>query len=157
MNGIDKKIVEYLKSHHAKFEQVHHAPAGSVEEYQKTLGTRLEQQAKALFIRFKRTGSKGFVVATMPANKKADLNQIRKELVANEVRLGTKEQLEETTGCTYGELPPLGKFFSLPLLMDKGLLSEEKIYFNAGSLSFSIIISPEEIVRIEEPVLFETP
>lgn len=156
MNGIDKKIVEYLKSHGATFEQIHHAPAGSVEEYQRTLRTRLEQQAKALFIRFKKTGSKGFVVAAMPANKKADLNQIRKELVANEVRLGTKEQLENTTGCTYGELPPLGKFFSLQLLMDKELLNEEKIYFNAGSLSFSVVISPAEIVRMEEPVLFES-
>lgn len=154
MDGVDKKIVDYLNNHGAKFEQRDHAPAGSVEEYQKTLGTRLEQQAKALFIRFKKTGSKGFVVVTMPANKKADLDQIKKVLFANEVRLGTKEQLEEVTGCTYGELPPLGKFFSLQLLMDKDLLNEEKIYFNAGSLSFSIIIDPAEIVRIETPLLF---
>jgi Ala-tRNA(Pro) deacylase len=75
-------------------------------------------------------------------------------LQAKEVRLGIKEQLEQVTGCSYGELPPFGKFFSLPLLMDRDLLLEEEIYFNAGSLTRSLVINPLDLQRIEEPILF---
>jgi prolyl-tRNA editing enzyme YbaK/EbsC (Cys-tRNA(Pro) deacylase) len=39
-------------------------------------------------------------------------------------------------------------------MMDRQLLIEEKIYFNAGALNFSIIMNPVELVRIEEPILF---
>jgi Ala-tRNA(Pro) deacylase len=48
----------------------------------------------------------------------------------------------------------LGKLFSVPLLMDKELLTEEKVYFNAGSLTFSIVLNPTQLFKIEEPILF---
>ncbi|MDP9047821.1 MAG: hypothetical protein M3N14_06770 [Bacteroidota bacterium] len=123
MESVSDRIVNYLKENEIPFEQISHPPAGSVEEYRQTMGTRLEQQAKALFIRFKNKNSKGFAIAAVQAQKKADLKQIGHLLGALEVRLGTLDQLEKITGCRYGELPPLGKIFSVPLLMDKELLT----------------------------------
>jgi Ala-tRNA(Pro) deacylase len=154
MNDVSTRIVEYLKKYNVPFEQLTHPSAGSAEEYRKTMGTRLEQQAKALFIRFKKTGGKGFAVATIQAQKKVDLNFMCKLLGAREVKLGTLEQLQEVTGCNYGELPPMGKLFAVPLLMDRELLNEPKIYFNAGSLRFSITMDPAELVKLEQPILF---
>jgi Ala-tRNA(Pro) deacylase len=154
MKNVPEEIVAYLTANGVAFERINHPAADSAESYQKTLGTRLEQQAKALFVRFKKTGTKGFVVVAIQAQKKADLDLVRRLIHANEVRLGTKEQLVETTGCGYGELPPFGKIFSLQLVMDKDLLNEEKIYFNAGSLTFSITMNPNDLVRLEDPILF---
>src|SRR5689334_13170525 len=128
MKNVAEEIVAYLTANNVSFEQITHPAADSAEAYQKTMGTRLEQQAKALFVRFKKTGLKGFVVVAIQAQKRADLDLIRRLIHANEVRLGTKEQLAEITGCNYGELPPLGKLFSVPLVMDKDLLNEEKVY-----------------------------
>jgi Ala-tRNA(Pro) deacylase len=152
--GVSGRIVKYLEENNVTFEQVTHSSAGSAEEYKQTMGTRLEQQAKALFVRVKNKNSKGFVIVAIQAQKKADFDLVRRLSGAAEVRLGNAEQLKEATGCSYGELPPLGKIFSLPLMMDRELLTEEKIYFNAGALNFSIIMNPVELVRIEEPVLF---
>jgi Ala-tRNA(Pro) deacylase len=154
MKSVSDKIVKYIEANKAVFEKVNHPPAGSVEEYRQTIGTRLEQQAKALFICFKNKDSKGFAIVAIQAQKKADLTLIRHLLEAREVRLGSREQLQEVTKCSYGELPPLGKIFSVPLLMDRELLTEEKIYFKAGALDFSIIMSSAELVRLEEPILF---
>ncbi len=154
MKNVTGEIITYLTTNGVAFEKIEHPAADSAENYQKIMGTRLEQQAKALFVRYKKTGSKGFVIVTLQAQKKADLDLIRRLIHANEVRLGTKEQLAEVTGCGYGELPPFGKIFSLQLVMDKDLLSEEKIYFNAGSLTISLVIDPNQLVRLENPILF---
>ncbi len=154
MKNVPEEITTYLTANGVAFERITHPAADSAESYQKTLGTRLEQQAKALFVRFKKTGAKGFVIVAIQAQKKADLELIRRLIHANEVRLGTKEQLAEITGCGYGELPPFGKIFSVQLVMDKDLLNEEKVYFNAGSLTSSIVLNPNEIVRLEDPILF---
>ena len=154
MEGIPQRIIAYLEAGRVSFEKIDHPSAGGVEEYRQTLGTRLEQQAKALFLRVKYKNSKSFAIAAIQAQKKADLNLLTRLLGALEIRLGTKEQLEEITGCTYGELPPLGKIFSVPLLMDKDLLLEQKIYFNAGSLTFSIVMSASDLISLEEPILF---
>lgn len=154
MNTTFDKIVQYLNEHKIAFHSIDHPPVASAEEYHKTLGTRMEQQAKALFVRYKRSGSKGFVIVALQAQKKADMETICRLLFAKEVRLGTSEQLMEATGCNYGELPPFGKLFALKLLFDKDLLNEPKIYFNAGSLTSSITLNPADLVRVEEPVLF---
>jgi Ala-tRNA(Pro) deacylase len=151
---VTEKIINHLKENQIVFQQIEHAAAGGVDEYSKTLGTDLRQQAKALFVRFKQSKSKGFVVVTMPANKRADLSLICQLMHAKEARLGTVEQLREITGCAYGELPPFGKIFSLPLLMDKELLQEEKIWFNAGSLTISIVMATADLVKLEKPLLF---
>ena len=154
MESIPQRIVLYLEAARVPFEKIDHPSAGSAEEYRQTMGTRLEQQAKALFLRVKNKNSKGFAIAAIQAQKKADLKLLAHLLSALEIRLGTREQLEQTTGCTYGELPPLERIFSVPLMMDKDLLTEENIYFNAGSLTFSIVMRPSDLMRLEEPVLF---
>ena len=154
LTTVSQKIVDYLKLHAIPHQSIHHAAAASVVEYQRTMGTRLTQQAKALFVRYKKHSEKGFAIVAIQAQKKLDLDVVCKLLHAREVRLGTPEQLEQATGCNYGELPPLGKFFSLKLLMDKDLLQEDKIFFNAGSLTFSIVLNPEMLVALEEPILF---
>jgi hypothetical protein len=51
------------------------------------------------------------------------------------VWVNRRDQLRETTGCDFGELPPAGRLFAIPLLFDKDLLQQDEIYFKAGSLS----------------------
>ena len=153
LNGINKKIKFFLEEHQIIYQEITHKPAASAEEYHQILGTRYEQQAKALLIRYKKPGVKGFVVVTIPAQKRANLEQIKNVLQAKSVRLAEPKQLQEVTGCNFGELPPLGKIFGLQLLMDQELLLEPKIYFNAGKLDLSIVLSPKDLQKLEEPIL----
>ena len=68
--------------------------------------------------------------------------------------MADRDQLKEVTGCNFGELHPFAKVFNLQLLMDKDLLNEDQVYFNAGHLEYSIALSPKSIQRLESPVLF---
>ncbi len=87
--------------------------------------------------------------------RKADLSKINRAIGSKSVRLANIEQLKEVTGCNFGELPPLAKAFGLKLVMDRDLLNVDKIYFNAGDLSYSIAISPNILQELEKPMLIE--
>jgi Ala-tRNA(Pro) deacylase len=155
METVKDKVKKYFADNEVVYEEINHQPAGSAEEYHNTLGTRYEQQAKALFVRYKKPGEKGFVVVALPAQKQANLTKICTAIKSKEVRLANAEQLKEITGCNFGELPPLGRIFGLKLLMDKDLLKEDKIYFNAGDLSYSIAIPAQVIEQLEQPILLD--
>jgi len=148
------KIKEYLISQKICFKELEHEDVGDPIEYSEKIGTRLEQQAKALLLRCKIIGGgKYFIIVTLPANKKADFEKIMRKIKdIKSIRIAEKEQLLELTGCKFGELPPLGKLWGLKLFMDSDLLKEPQIYFNAGSLKHSIIANPNDIALIEEAI-----
>ncbi|GHU78420.1 hypothetical protein FACS1894145_0280 [Bacteroidia bacterium] len=156
MNDVSKKIREYLLSNAIQIEEMRHESVGDPIEYSHKIGTRLEQQAKALLLRYKKQGGeKSFIVVAIPANKKADFELISRQIGGNikSIRVAEKEQMYELTGCEPGELPPLGKLWDIQLLFDKELFNEPRIYFNAGSLEYSIIANPNDIAKIEDAVL----
>ena len=154
MINTKKKIINYLRDSNTNFWRLDHPPAARADEYHQTLGTRYEQQAKALLLRYRSHGQKGFVVATIQAQKKADMALLARKLGASSIRMATLVELKETTGCSFGELPPIGRLFGLPLLMDKDLLTQDMIYFNAGDLSFSVAMAPEDLQGLEQPIMF---
>lgn len=154
MNGAHDRIVQYLTDNGISFKVIHHRPAGSADEYHDVLGTRYEQQAKSIFLRVKRAGEKGFAVLAIQAQKRADLPRVTKLLEAREVRLATKEQLQETTGCAFGELPPIGRLYGVPLLIDADLMTEDEIYFNAGDLSISLSLDPRQLQELEQALIY---
>ncbi len=154
MNDVETRITEYLKEAGVEFRLLDHEAAGSAEEYQRALGTRMEQQAKALFVRVKKPGNKSFAVVALQAQKQADLRQISRLLRAFEVRLATADQLREVTGCSFGELPPFGVPFGIPLVLDRDLLAQPEIYFNIGSLERSMAVNPSVLESLESPTTF---
>jgi Ala-tRNA(Pro) deacylase len=118
------------------------------------LGTRYEQMPKAVFLRYRDKDGEGFAILAVQANKRADLQRVARLLDARDVRLGTREQLREATGCEFGELPPVGGVFGLPLLFDHDLLTEGTVYFNAGSLTMSIAVDPNALDALEQPIRY---
>jgi Ala-tRNA(Pro) deacylase len=155
MKNAGNKIRDYLSENNIAFEEFYHETVGDPVEYSKKIGTRLEQQAKALLIRCKlKNGDKRFFVVSVPAHKKADFEKITIFLPGiKSIRIAEKEQLFELTNCNPGELPPLGKLWGLKLFIDRELLIEPKVYFNAGSLNYSIIARPMDIVALEEATI----
>ena len=149
-----ENLLNYISGQQVEFELFDHEPAGSVEEYHRVLKTNYAEQAKALLLRYKKTGEKGYVVLTLQANKRADLDRVQRILQAKSLRLARISELQRITGCNYGELPPFGKPFGVQLIMDRDLLDQKQILFNAAKLDRSIRIDPKIVRQIEEPILY---
>lgn len=155
MKNTSNQIKDYLLSKGVNFEELHHESVGDPLEYSQKIGTKLQQQAKALLLRCKKKGGdRQFVVVSVPAQKKVDFKVVAEKIGnVKSIRVAEKQQMFELTNCEPGELPPIGKLWNVQLFLDKELFNEPKIYFNAGSLNYSIIANPHDIANIEEAVL----
>jgi Ala-tRNA(Pro) deacylase len=154
MTSVAERLREYFDDHSVEYRIIEHEPAGSADEYHAVLGTRYEQMPKAVFLRCRAKDRTTFAILALQAHKRADLQRVARLLDARDVRLGSREELREATGCDWGELPPVGRLFGLPLLFDQDLLSEDELYFNAGSLTRSIAVSPNALQALEQPIRY---
>ena len=66
-----------------------------------------------------------------------------------------RDELNAVTGCDYGELAPTGKLFGIPLLLDIDFTREQEIFMNAGRVDVSFVVHPDDLLRLEEPLIFQ--
>ena len=77
---------------------------------------------------------------------------ICKRFCATRFRFATAEELHELTGLVPGCVPPFGRpILPLDLWVDSSILDNDRIAFNAGSLTDSIIMSRARYVEIARP------
>lgn len=148
-----QKLKQHFTDKDVTFHEIQHEPGASAEDYHKAVGCRYEQQAKCLLIKIYTDSGDRFVILTIPAQKRADLEQVKTLMNAKKARMATREELKEVTGCDYGEVPPTGSVFGIKLLMDKDLLNEQEIFMNAGRVDVSFVINPKDLQKAEEPIL----
>lgn len=154
LSNVYLEIKKFFEENGIVHKEINHAPGATAEEYHNAVGCRYEQQAKCLLIRVKGEEGKYYAIFALPAQKRADLEALKSTLAAKELRMANKDELYEVTGCNFGEVPPLGKIFGIKLILDKDLLGEKEIYLNAGKVDVSFIVNPEDIVRAENPIIF---
>lgn len=146
-----QKLKQFYTDNKVSFREVDHAPGASAEEYHNALGCRYEQQLKCLLIKVYEQGKEYFVMVTIPAQKCADFEKIKQMFNAKKVRGATLDELQQVTGCVYGEVPPAGKIFGIQLVMDNDFLREQETFMNAGIVTKSFVVNPQDLVRVEEP------
>lgn len=151
--SIYNKLKQFYIDNTVQFREIEHAPGASAEEYHAALGCRYEQQLKCLLVKVYEPGNEHFVMVTVPAQKRADFEKIKQLFNAKKVRGATLDELNQVTGCEYGEVPPAGKIFGIPLVMDRDFLNESETYMNAGVVTKSFVINPKDLVRVENPIL----
>jgi Ala-tRNA(Pro) deacylase len=154
MTSVTERLRAYFDHHGVGYRLIAHDAAASADEYHAILGMRYEQMPKAIFFCYGDMGGKRFAILALQAHKRADLERLQRVLNVRDVRLGSRDELRETTGCEFGELPPVGGLFGLPLIFDEDLLSVEELYFNAGSLTASMVVKPRALEALEQPIRY---
>lgn len=148
-------IVRHFEDNRIPYREINHAPGASTEEYHQAVGCRYEQQIKCVFLRVIEAQQTSYVICAIPAQKKVNVKAIRRLLNAKEVKLASREELNTITGCDYGELAPTGKLFGIPLLLSSDFMSEQEIFMNAGRVDVSFVLHPDDLKRLEDPIMFE--
>lgn len=139
---------EWLTSESITFREVQHAPTATSEESAKARGEDLRVGGKALVMRT----DNAFALFVLPADRKADSAAIRRELKCGKLRFACREELWELTGLVPGSVPPFGvPILPFPLYVDAALQNNDRIAFNAGSLTDSIILGMEDYLRLAKP------
>ncbi|OGG00743.1 hypothetical protein A3D78_01925 [Candidatus Gottesmanbacteria bacterium RIFCSPHIGHO2_02_FULL_39_14] len=149
-----QKLKQFYIDNQVTFREIEHAPGASAEEYHKALGCKYEQQLKCLLIKVYEQGKEYFAMVTIPAQKRADFEKLKQIFKAKRIRGATLDELRHITGCEYGEVPAAGKIFNIPLLLDNDFLNEQEVYMNAGIVTKSFVVNPQDLKRTEEPLMF---
>lgn len=131
-----------------RFRDVHHEPTRTSEESAKARGEELRIGGKALLMK----GDEIFRLFVLPADRKLDSGEIRRELGLKKMRFATPDELLELTGLVPGCVPPFGPpILPFELCLDAAIPQNPRIAFNAGSLTDSIILSMTDYLSVAHP------
>ena len=96
-----------------------------------------------------------FRLFVLSADRKLDSAALKQYFGARKSRFATAEELLELTGLVPGSVPPFGApVLPLPLYVDPSVFENERIAFNAGSLTDSIIMEVEDYRRVAGAEIF---
>jgi prolyl-tRNA editing enzyme YbaK/EbsC (Cys-tRNA(Pro) deacylase) len=145
---IFQQIKALLDQRAIPYKHVHHQPTYTSEESARARGESTRIGGKALVMKIENQ----FRLFVLSAARKMDSHAMKKHLGVKRTRFATPKELKELTGCVPGCVPPFGEpIVALPLYLDKSILENEKIAFNAGSLTDSIIMKVEDYLILVEP------
>jgi prolyl-tRNA editing enzyme YbaK/EbsC (Cys-tRNA(Pro) deacylase) len=145
------RIKDLLRSQSIEFREVHHEPTRTSEESAKARGEDLSIGGKGLVLKI--DGS--FKLFVLSAARKLDSVAIRKRFNTKNIRFATADELMELTGLVPGSVPPFGEpITGLELYCDTSIVNNQKIAYNAGSLTDSIIMSVKDYLAVANPVIF---
>jgi len=147
-----EKIRNQLSAAGIVYREVQHEPTRTSEESAAARGEALNVGAKALLLRTDDV----FRLFVLPADRKLDSTAIRRYLGVRKTRFATVEELDEMVGLVPGAVPPFGKpILPFELYADETIgVVTDKVAFNAGLLTHSIIMDASDWADIARPELF---
>jgi len=72
------------------------------------------------------------------------------------IRFAQSDELMSLTGLVPGSVPPFGRpILDLDLYVDRSIVANDRIAFNAGSLTDSIIMGTDDFIKIAKPSIID--
>ena len=145
-----KKVFESIKSFleekQIEFRHVHHEPTFTSEESAKARGEDISIGGKAILMKL----DDNYALFIVSASKKVDSKKIKSKCGAKKIRFANVDELKSlTNGLVPGCVPPFGRpILPFDLHIDESITKNEKIAFNAGSLTDSIILKVGDYLKV---------
>lgn len=145
------RIRAWLAGEGVTFREVHHEPTRTSEESAMARGEELRVGGKALLLKVDDT----FRLFVMSAARKLDSAAVKQRFGSKKLRFATPEELMELTGLVPGSVPPFGQpILPFPLYVDPSVLANDRVAFNAGSLTDSIVMAIADYERLTVSEVF---
>jgi Ala-tRNA(Pro) deacylase len=151
-NNIPNRIRQLLSEADVSFREITHEPTFTSEESARVRGESLSVGAKALLIKTVDV----FRLFVLPADRQVDSKAIKKDLDVRSAPFATRDELMEITGLVPGSVLPFGDPM-LPLVLygDESIgATEDKVAFNAGLLTQSVVMRANDWKAVAKPILF---
>ena len=145
-----ERVRALLDASGARYRLIEHEPEGRSERISVIRGNRPEQAAKAMVLDV-RGGGRRHVLAILPGNRKLDFAAVAALFDARKCGFASPETAQAITGCVMGAVPPFALHDTLSVVVDRALLSNETLFFNAGRLDRSMELDAAEWLRVVAP------
>jgi len=145
-----RALKEFLVRSGIRFDVSEHVPVYTSEEAARVRGVELKTGVKALVLK---TELGSFVVGLVAADKKIDLKKLARVVGAKRLQLASAQEVLKLTGCEVGSVHPFGNLFDLPTYMDRSVLENDLVNFNAGLHTVSIQMRAKDLFKAIGPVV----
>lgn len=142
-----ESIKQKLADNDIKYDLIEHEQVFTSEEAANVRGVSLDIGAKALVF----LADKKPILTVVPANKRAHTKKIKKLLGIKNLKMASREEVKELTTLEPGSIPPFGSIMDLPSYFDEEISQKEKVAFNPGSHTISVIMNAKDLISIEKP------
>ena len=118
---------------------------GGTRESARQLGVDEHSVVKTLVFE---TNEKKPLIVLMHGDREVSTKNLARHLGVRSIEPATAERATKCTGYQFGGTSPFGTRTTLPVYVEKSILSLEKIYINGGKRGFLIEIDPG-ILKVE--------
>jgi Ala-tRNA(Pro) deacylase len=145
------KLKQFLDENNVSYEYKEHEEVRTSEEAARARGEDIKIGAKAMILKC----DEKFVMLVLSAAKKIDSKKVKALLGCDSLRFATPEEVTKLTDCMPGGVPPFANIFGLELVVDKSILENEFMAFNAGERTKSLKLKTEDYLRLLKPRIEE--
>ena len=143
-----KRLTQYLDSHSTRYVVVIHSPAFTAQEIAARAHVPGRELAKTVMAKVDGT----MTMLVLPASSMVNFTALRQELSSSRAELATEAEFKGLfPECEVGAMPPFGNLFGMPVLVERALLEDEEIAFNAGTHKELVRLSYADFARLVEP------
>jgi Ala-tRNA(Pro) deacylase len=143
-------IRDFLEENHLAFEVLIHGPAPSATRRAHSVHVSGGRVAKAVLVR----SGEGFVLVVLPATHRIDLERLAEIVDSASVEIADEDAVESIFfDCERGALPPFGRLYGLPTIVDESLAQAGEIVFEGNSRNEDLAMSFHDFEAAERPRL----
>jgi Ala-tRNA(Pro) deacylase len=141
------RVSDYLAEQRVRFESLPHPPAFSAQQRAKRLHIPGRRVAKCVLL----TGPGGLVLAVLPATRQIDTEALGRAL-GGPVRLADDREVARVfCDCEWGVVPPFGRLYGLPTVLEESLAVDDMIVFEGNTHVEAIRLRCGDFERLERP------
>ncbi len=145
---VHERLRDHLLLCGATFRELEHVPTRTSEDSARVRGDPLAVGGKAIVLKV----GGAFALFVLSAARQLDSRKVKARLGVKDLRFATPEELRALTGLEPGAVPPFGRpVLPLDLYVDGSVLGNERVAFNAGSLTRSVVMPRDDYLRAARP------
>jgi len=146
------KLREFLDTHQIKYSTIEHSPAYTAQEIAASSHTPGKELAKSIIVKI----DGKVVITVLPASYRINFDRLKQATGAKQVELATEREFEDLfPDCQPGAMPPFGNLYDMDVLVDKSLVDDEEIAFNACNHHELIRLAFEDFTNLVNPQILE--
>ena len=150
MTAFDK-LKSFLDENNVSYEYKEHEEVRTSEEAARARGEDIRIGAKAMILK----ADDKFIMLVLSAAKKIDSKKVNELLNVKSLRFATPDEVNQLTECVPGGVPPFANIFNLDLIVDKTIVANEFMAFNAGERTKSLKLKTIDYLQLLKPRIEE--
>jgi Ala-tRNA(Pro) deacylase len=150
LGGAKMSVREYLRDRHVPFIAMLHRPAVSAARLAQSMHVTGSRVAKSVVFR----AGGGYVLAVVPATHRVEVARLSDVLGIDDLALATEDEVAAIfADCERGAIPPFGRLYGLPTILDAELAGLREIVTGGNTRHEGIRLRGRDYLALENPLV----